>query len=219
MVDEIVDKVTPSEKPEIKPDPINLYRKMWEVMRDTTFIADDKTNAFHKYKYASEETIKRTLQKQFIEKKILFHFSVQNQSVNDVKGLTQIVCHYSFIDIETGSAITGPFVGQGEDSGDKGVWKAVTGAIKYVLTSNFLIPTGDDPENDSAKEPVRRAVMARDAEDIFNAPASGGSLVKAKTSDSNVQNPNREYWKDAQGAFHSWVDANPDGDPEMGKRR
>lgn len=208
----------PVEVKEIKPDPINLYRKMWEVMRDTPFIADDKTNAFHKYKYASEETIKRTLHKQFIDKRILFHFSVQNQSINDVKGLTQIVCHYSFIDIDTGAVITGPFVGQGEDSGDKGVWKAVTGAIKYVLTSNFLIPTGDDPEDENQKEAVRAAVQARNTEEIFNKPASD-SLQMAKTSSSNVSNPDREYWKDAQGAFHSWVDTNPDGDPNLGNRR
>jgi len=34
-----------------------------------------------------------------------------------------------------------------------GIYAAVTGAIKYALTSTFLIPTGDDPEQDRGASP------------------------------------------------------------------
>ena len=56
------------------------------------------------------------------------------------------------MDSETGECVSGMFYGVGQDSGDKGIWKAVTGAIKYIMTSTFLIPTGDDPEKDEGKE-------------------------------------------------------------------
>lgn len=37
-------------------------------------------------------------------------------------------------------------IGQGSDTGDKGVYKAMTGAHKYGLLHALLIATGDDPE-------------------------------------------------------------------------
>ena len=44
--------------------------------------------------------------------------------------------------------------------GDKGVYKAITGAVKYIFMKNFLIPTGDDPEKDNNKsEPEKKETI------------------------------------------------------------
>jgi hypothetical protein len=50
-------------------------------------------------------------------------------------------------------------VGEGQDAGDKAVYKAMTGALKYCLLKTFLIPTGDDPERDEtpAKPPAPKS--------------------------------------------------------------
>lgn len=47
-----------------------------------------------------------------------------------------------------GEAYTIYGVGQGADSTDKGVYKAITGLLKYALLKTFLVPTGDDLERD-----------------------------------------------------------------------
>ena len=39
--------------------------------------------------------------------------------------------------------------GSGQDTGEKAVYKAVTGATKYFFYKFFNLATGDDPENDS----------------------------------------------------------------------
>lgn len=39
-------------------------------------------------------------------------------------------------------------IGAGEDFGDKAPMKACAAALKYAITSGFLVGTGDDPEND-----------------------------------------------------------------------
>ena len=51
------------------------------------------------------------------------------------------LCHTSgqWMDVQS--------VGCGIDGEDKGVPKAMTGALKYAIRQAFLIPTGDDPEN------------------------------------------------------------------------
>ena len=59
-----------------------------------------------------------------------------------------LVVEFTFIDAETGETESFTVVGEGQDSGDKAVYKALTGATKYALMKTFLIPTGDDPERD-----------------------------------------------------------------------
>ena len=61
---------------------------------------------------------------------------------------TFVDCSYSFVEVESGEDISGTFVGSGNGRDEKGNYAAITGAIKYILTSNFLVPTGVDPEND-----------------------------------------------------------------------
>src|SRR5699024_1473369 len=55
---------------------------------------------------------------------------------------------FTFIDGETGEEISIHSIGEGQDAGDKAVYKAITGATKYALMKVFMIPTGDDPEQD-----------------------------------------------------------------------
>jgi hypothetical protein len=133
---------------------IKILTKLHAIMSEVGYIQKDKKNAFHNYNYASEKAIKETLQPKLIEHKVLFQLGVVGQRIEG--GLTLADFTYVFWDVESGESISGTFAGQGEDKLDKGIWKATTGAIKYILTSTFLIPTGDDPEenNPREKEPV-----------------------------------------------------------------
>lgn len=133
---------------------IKILGKLHLIMSEINYIQKDKSNEFHKYNYASEKAIKETLQPKLIEHKVLLQVNVTNQIVQG--NLTIADFSYAFHDIESGESLEGTFAGQGEDKLDKGIYKAITGAIKYILTSTFLIPTGDDPEanNSAEKEPV-----------------------------------------------------------------
>jgi len=44
--------------------------------------------------------------------------------------------------------------GEGQDRGDKAVYKAITGAKKYLLSNILNIPSADDPEKDSHESDV-----------------------------------------------------------------
>ncbi len=56
-----------------------------------------------------------------------------------------------------GSSVKNTAAGEGLDqNGDKGTYKAITGATKYFLLKLFLIPTGDDPETDKRKPKDQR---------------------------------------------------------------
>ena len=147
---------------------MNICQRMSAVMTEVGTVEKDKTNSFQHYEYASEFAIKKALQPLLIKYGVLFSLSVTDQTViegKDSKGqdrlTTLIDVSYQFTNIdEPADCVTGKFRSQGQDSGDKGIYKAITGAIKYILTSSFLIPTGEDPE-EASQAPVRTAATAK----------------------------------------------------------
>ena len=139
------EKATPEKEP---PRAKGLLGKLHSIAAEVGYIQKDATNAFHKYNYASEKAIKTALHAAFVQHGILMQLNTSNiRIVPDNKGTTLIDVGYAFIDCATGERLEGTFVSSGSNGQDKGVWIAVTGAIKYILTSMFLIPTGDDPED------------------------------------------------------------------------
>jgi hypothetical protein len=68
-----------------------------------------------------------------------------------------VIMDYTLLDTESdASIISEGWPGEGMDSGDKGFYKAMTGAQKYFLLKTFMIPTGDDPEKDNGSKPRGR---------------------------------------------------------------
>jgi len=64
---------------------------------------------------------------------------------------------FRFTHAVSGTHVDVPAIGAGIDSGDKDVYKAMTGAFKYALRQAFMIETGDDPDQvvSPAPEPVK----------------------------------------------------------------
>jgi hypothetical protein len=60
--------------------------------------------------------------------------------------LTSVDYEFTFYDVDSGESLSGTMPGTGADPGDKGVYKALTGARKYIQTNTFMLATGDDPE-------------------------------------------------------------------------
>lgn len=137
-----------------------ILAKLHAIMEAVDYVQKDKENTFHHYSYASEFAIKQALHDELVKNKVIFTISASNvrrEVYASVKGgraaITDVDIDYTFYDVESGEGLPGKFVGTGDDGADKGTYKAITGAIKYILTSTFLIPTGDDPEADDGGKP------------------------------------------------------------------
>jgi hypothetical protein len=149
---------------------MKLYEKLHAVMTQCAYIKKDKVNSFHKYSYASEAAIKEKLHQSLVANRVVF-LPTSARVVNRETGLgkdgkealTTVRLTYRFVDIDNGESVEGEFDGVGSDALDKGCYKAITGAIKYILTSTFLIETGDDPEQDDEKPTKPAASSPRSA--------------------------------------------------------
>jgi hypothetical protein len=150
-----------------------------ELHRAINRIEKDKHNQQGGYKYASEAAIKETFHPLFTElglvliplRQEFIHFQLPT---GDKKSfITTLKCTFALRDLESGEELVMEQMASGGDTLDKGTFKAVTGAIKYVLTTLFLIPTGDDPEKDSKstrQEPQAKAQSKQDPESIITEP-------------------------------------------------
>lgn len=170
-----------------------ILKKMHEVMKDLGYIQKDSRNAHQNYNYASEKAIKEAFGKAFRAKGIVFHCS--QDPVYAIGNTIFVPFRYAFIDVETGEKLEGTFHGSGHTRDDKGYYAAVTGAIKYILTSNFLITTGDDAENAAQTraheaETMRQAAADERAKLLNDISRGETALMTKKVSFNAVESYN-----------------------------
>lgn len=128
----------------------SLYVKIAKVMSQVSRVKKNGYNAFHKYNYATESDLTESIRSILFEAGLAFFSSVIEQERDGE--FTKVKMEFTLADVETGEALTSSYWGEGQDKGDKGLYKAYTGATKYFLMKTFLIPTGDDPEGDTSAD-------------------------------------------------------------------
>ena len=127
-----------------------ILESIHKVQKDIKNMVKDGTNDFQHYNYLSETQVTTKMKELFDEHDIFFQYSskiTKTIEYGSSKFLTEVEVTYKFHDVETSECLEGTACGQWVDSGDKGVYKAITGAVKYIYMKTFNIPTGDDPEN------------------------------------------------------------------------
>lgn len=135
----------------------NLTQKLAEVAGSIGRVPKNGYNSFHKYQYVMEADLVDHIRPLLAERNVFIVPRVGKRGQesfadfahdNDGEGLTTIVFEYDIIDGDSGEKLTTSAVGYGSDKGDKGAYKASTGAFKYMLMRLFMVATGDDPEGD-----------------------------------------------------------------------
>ena len=133
----------------------SIVNKMLEVMKKVGYVQKDGKNEFHGYKYASEANLIRKGAQTLIGYPALIDAGLVlipsvTSVTQDEYGNTHVMMNFTLMDDE-GCMYTFSGAGSGNDRnkngvGDKGIYKAITGATKYALMKTFLLETGDDPE-------------------------------------------------------------------------
>ena len=126
-----------------------ILKKLHLIMLDVNYIQKDKKNTHHGYTYASELAIKTAVGEALRKHGVIFYLETFDPVIEPVSKATLLKCRYKFYDVESGECLPGEFISSGPSRDDKGLWAATTNAIKYIFTSTFLIPTGDDAESET----------------------------------------------------------------------
>ncbi len=144
--------------------PKSIIKAIHAVMTKVEYVVKDGNNDFHKYKYASEAALIAALRPVMLEEGLVIIPSGETLLPVDEFGITHIVLAYTLTHIDgdvwpdkilafgSGSDKSGKRKDETFAVGDKGTYKAITGAYKYFIKNLFQIETGTDPEKDGAKD-------------------------------------------------------------------
>jgi hypothetical protein len=150
------------------PSANTLVKKLAQVMKEVSKIPKNGKNSFHNYKYVMESDLVEAVRDKLAERHIFITSCTKGIEVVELSkpnkngdilpqkiGVLRV--DYTFHDGESGETLTMESIGEIDQDGGKGLYKALTGSMKYFLMKNFLVATGDDPEKD---EPVAKTPKA-----------------------------------------------------------
>lgn len=136
-----------------------FHERLLKVIEGASYVQKKGRNKEQGYNYAMEADFLELIKPLLVENgiiplpsyELLANEQVQTQSGKPANLVTlrldlRLQDAYS----EQGTVITS--IGQGRDPQDKACYKAMTGAMKYALAKTFLVPTGDDPEDEEEKD-------------------------------------------------------------------
>lgn len=145
----------PTPEENLSPEAL-IIRALNCVMQEASYVQKTGENDFHKYSYATEADVLERVRPAMVKHGLVLIPSVQQVSAVDTHGNTTVSVHYTLAHV-SGAIWPHQIIaaGCGNDRnkngiGDKGLYKALTGANKYLLFKLFQIETGDDPEDSQA---------------------------------------------------------------------
>jgi len=154
----------------------NIHTAIIEIMKNVTHIEKTGYNSFHGFKYASESDLIKALHEEMAKKNVYLYCADIVNELEVQNGFYIGTFTYRFVHALSGTHIDVKAKGEAMDKtktgvGDKAIYKATTGSLKYALKQTFLIDTGDnDPDRDAPEKTNKK---------------TNTTVVKKTTSDMN----------------------------------
>jgi hypothetical protein len=138
-----------------------LKKKKAAVVAGVTRIPKNGYNTFHKYHYSTESDVKEGVRTLLSENGLTLDTELVEDKKEIVKTkqgeqwLTTVKMMFTLTDNDTGYMDIQYNKAEATDSGDKGLYKAYSGCIKYYFLNNFQIASGDDPEQGESDQIIK----------------------------------------------------------------
>lgn len=126
----------------------SLVKKLVKILGEAEKVKKSGMNTYAGYQYTTEADLLELIRPKLVAEGI-FIFSSVIETTKEGE-ITTVVMEHTFVDSETGEERVVRSAGQGADKQDKGIYKALTGSMKYMLWKNFMVESNDDPEADNA---------------------------------------------------------------------
>ena len=172
-----------------------IFQKMTSILKETKAITKSEKNQQQGFKFRGIDNVMNDLHELFAKNDVFILQEVQDFTVDDrptAKGGTlfytraKIKFRYMTTD---GSFVETVNVGEAMDSGDKGMNKAMSIALKYSLLQMFLIPTEEpkDPDRDTPEETDYLAMALQEISAAQSIQTLTGIFNNYNTLQSNPQ--------------------------------
>lgn len=129
---------------------VQLFKKLVAVGEAIKSIEKTGTNKGLGFKFVEASHAYNEIRSELYKRGVFMLTSLG--AVRQEGSLTHVEMTATFIDAETGATLSVPWHGYGSDKQDKGMAKAVTAGVKSLLLTTLLIPSGVEPDADSATD-------------------------------------------------------------------
>jgi ERF superfamily len=139
-----------------------LYAKMSKVLAAVQRVPKNGVNSHFGYRFVREADLTEAIRQHMAEHNLcLFVGATDVLDTRPTEGkagpVTTIRMTATFACGDGGATFTTSWLGAGQDAGDKGLYKALTGGVKYLLMKTFMVSSNDDPEQEEAPGEAARA--------------------------------------------------------------
>lgn len=172
---------------------LSFGERLHAAMADLEWIEKKGYNKHFNYAFVQEADVKAAVSKALRAHDLIIG-GVEYHSIGECTGKAATLrCEVTISDVDRSNHVSYMGVGSGTDSSDKAPMKACAAALKYALTSGFLIATGDDPEEDGGTatkgktgNPKTQEAPAQDVD-----PTAVENLTKAIAGTKNLPELNK----------------------------
>lgn len=162
-----------------------IYGKMASILKETKAITKSEKNQQQGFKFRGIDNVMNELHELFAKNDVFIlqevqGFTTENRPTKSggTNTFTRATIKFRYVTTD-GSSVETTNVGEAMDSGDKGMNKAMSIALKYSLLQMFLIPTEEakDPDKEMPEETdfltmalqdVRRAPTITALNEVWN---------------------------------------------------
>lgn len=181
--------------------PLNIEaitKKMIRISKAIPSLDKSGVNASgeRRYSFVREQDVLKAVKPIIIKAGVLMAVDILESKIVEDNGsggwLTTIKGKVRFIDKDTGEVLEYLGMGSGWDMQEKGLYKAITGLIKYVLIKAFMIETGenDDPEHDGTAP--KKSFVKHDQKKLETAAAAQAPIPKMTEAEMKARDEARE---------------------------
>lgn len=185
-----------------------LFQKILRVQRSLEPTEKTGQNTFHKYSYSTAGDVLLPVSRACNEQGLII--MADCVETHTEPGRASVMVRLTVADSETGESISATAPGYAEDyswkdgkpTGDKAVYKAITGATKYAVRSFFCLPSEDDPERSGTKTVTMSAIPNRKSAPSNTASSHKTAADNADLISQTTVELNRLGWSAAQGRLY-----------------
>lgn len=172
-----------------------IFQKMTSILKETKAITKSEKNQQQGFNFRGIDNVMNELHELFAKNDVFILQEVQDFTVDarpTAKGgtlfYTRAKIKFRYITTD-GSFVETVNVGEAMDSGDKGMNKAMSIALKYSLLQMFLIPTEEpkDPDRDTPEETDYLAMALQEISAAQSIQTLTGIFNNYNTLQSNPQ--------------------------------
>lgn len=209
--------------------PPMIYSSLASIMEETKAIAKTEKNNGQNFMFRGIDNVMNGLHDLFAKHKVIILDEVLDYTVTEkitekeyqgrrttsILYYTRAKIRFHFLAAD-GSEVTTVNVGEAMDSGDKGMNKAMSVALKYALLQMFLIPTQEEKDPDAQTPPETRPKTIAEIADSLD-PVKDGLLKEALVSITTANN--MDALKGVWGQYSQQLSQNPTFSQCMSCRR